>query len=180
MSADHDGCEPYSPVRRWVQMSIPSSLDLPDASSSLGITLGAQLAIAALLVIVTVVIHGGGIVAVTRLLNLESHELRARRVNVRAFGLMISMALLLFALHVAEIAVFAIFYMAVGAVHHLEPALYYSASTYATLGQPSFPFPENWRIVAALEGLVGFLMIGWSTAVFINDMNKVLREEIDG
>lgn len=161
-------------------MFIPAPLDLPDASSSLGISLGAQLAVAAALITVTVVIHGGGIVAITKLLNLEDRELRARRVNVRAFGLMISMALFLFALHVAEITVFAIFYMAVGAVQQLEPALYYSASTYATLGQPSFPFPDNWRIVAALEGLVGFLMIGWSTAVFINDMHKVLREELDG
>ncbi|MEO7564520.1 MAG: hypothetical protein ABIR63_03720 [Sphingomicrobium sp.] len=167
-------------VRRWEGMLIRASLDIPDPNSALGISLGAQLTTAVVLVIITVVIHGGGIVGVTRLLNLEDRELRARRVNVRAFGLMISMALFLFTLHVAEITVFAIFYMAIGAVREFEPALFYSASTYATLGQPSFPFPDNWRIVSALEGLVGFLMIGWSTAVFINDMNKVLREEIDG
>jgi hypothetical protein len=29
----------------------------------------------------------------------------------------------------------------------------------------------------AIEGLVGFVLIGWTTAVFIADMNKVLRDE---
>ena len=33
----------------------------------------------------------------------------------------------------------------------------------------------DWRIVGAFEGLVGFLMIGWSAAVFVSDMEKVLR-----
>ena len=31
-------------------------------------------------------------------------------------------------------------------------------------------------LVGAIEGLVGFLLIGWSTAVFVTDMNKLLRK----
>ena len=34
---------------------------------------------------------------------------------------------------------------------------------------------DDWPIVVAMEGLVGFLMIGWSAAVFVTDMEKVLR-----
>lgn len=152
-------------------------VDLPDPNVSTGLSLSGQLLVAGLLVVVAVVIHGAGIVGVTRLLNLEDKSLRAHRVDVKAFGLLTAMALCLFALHVIEITIFAGFYLWVGALHGFEPALFFSASTYTTLGHPEMNFPDNWRLVSALEGLVGFLMIGWSTAVFITDMTKVLRDE---
>ena len=41
--------------------------------------------------------------------------------------------------------------------------------------QPGFAFPPQWRLVGAVEALAGFLLIGWSTAVFVTDMNKLLR-----
>jgi hypothetical protein len=87
-----------------------------------------------------------------------------------------AVALLLFALHVTEIALFGLFYLAVGAVPDLEQALFYSASAYATLGHPAMNFPLEWRLVGALEGLAGFLLLGWSTAFFVTDMNKLLRQ----
>ena len=37
-------------------------------------------------------------------------------------------------------------------------------------------FPVEWRLVGALEGLIGFLLIGWSTAFFVTDMNRLLRQ----
>ena len=83
---------------------------------------------------------------------------------------------LLFMLHAAEIALFAYFYLAAGAIDTLEQALYFSASSYSTLGHPDIPFPDQWRLVGAIEGLAGFLLIGWSTAVFVTDMNKLLRK----
>ena len=141
------------------------------------VSLGLQLAVAAGLLIVMVLIHGAGIIGATKLLRLEDQSLRAHRVDLKAFGLLVSIALTLFALHLIEIGVFAWFYLAIGSLETFEEALYFSASAYSTLGHPDLRFPEEWRIVGAIEGLVGFLLIGWSTAVFITDMNKVLREE---
>ena len=86
------------------------------------------------------------------------------------------MALGLFALHTLEIGLFASFYLGVGAIGDLEQALYYSTPAYATLGHPDIPFPDQWRLVGAVEGLSGFLLLGWSTAVFVTDMNKLLRK----
>jgi hypothetical protein len=83
---------------------------------------------------------------------------------------------MLFSLHVIEIALFAGFYLFVGALPHIELALFFSASAYSTLASPEADFPQAWRLVAALEGLTGFLMIGWSTAFFVTDMNKLLRD----
>lgn len=147
------------------------------APAGSGVSLGLQLGAAGGLVIVMVLVHGAGILAATKLLGLEDRALRAHRIDFKAFGLLISIALCLFALHLIEIAIFAAFYLSVGAIDTLEAALYFSASAYSTLGHPDLFFPEEWRLLGAIEGLVGFLLIGWSTAVFIADMSKVLRDE---
>ena len=138
--------------------------------------LGTQFLAAFLLVVLMVLIHGLGVVWVTRLLRLEDSALRAHQLDYRAFGLLTSMALSLFALHALEIALFGFFYLEIGATRTVEEALYFSASSYATLGHPDVDFPAQWRLLGAIEGLVGFLLIGWSTAVFVTDMNKLLRK----
>ena len=138
--------------------------------------LGTQLLVALFLVVMITLVHGFGVVMMTRLLKLEDSTLRAHRLDYRAFGLLTLMALGLFALHAFEIGIFGFFYLAAGAIQSLEEALYFSASSYATLGHPDIAFPTQWRLLGAIEGLVGFLLIGWSTAVFVTDMNKLLRK----
>lgn len=138
--------------------------------------LGTQIVAAYALVILMTLVHAIGVILVTKLLKLEDESLRAHRLDLGAFGLLISMALGLFALHTLEIGLFASFYIAVGAIPDLEQALYFSTSAYATLGHPDMAFPAQWRLVGAVEGLAGFLLIGWSTAVFVTDMNKLLRK----
>lgn len=138
--------------------------------------LGAEILTAYLLVILLTLVHGIGVVLVTRLLNLDDDALRTHRLDLGAFGLLTVMALSLFALHTLEIGIFALFYLGVGAIRDFEQALYFSTSAYATLGHPDIAFPAEWRLVGAVEGLAGFLLIGWSTAVFVTDMNKLLRK----
>lgn len=128
--------------------------------------LGTQIVAAYALVILMTLVHAIGVILVTKLLKLEDESLRAHRLDIGAFGLLISMAL----------GLFASFYLAVGAIDDLEQALYFSTSAYATLGHPDIAFPAQWRLVGAVEGLAGFLLIGWSTAVFVTDMNKLLRK----
>lgn len=150
---------------------------LPDPDVSPAISLGAQLGLGALLIAVMVFIHAAGIVGTTRTLGLQNRNLKAQPVDMRAFGLLVVMGLCLFVVHVLEIGLFAAFYLAVDALPNLEKALYFSASAYSTLGQPDVNFPDEWRILGAVEGLVGFLLIGWSTAVFVTHMRDVLTEE---
>ena len=158
-------------------MEALSSAASPQVSA--GISLGLQLFWGLLLLVLIVSVQGAGIVAATKLLRLEDRKLRAHRVDVKAFGILIAIALVLFALHLLEIVIFAAFYMVVGAIDEFEPALFFSISAFTTLGHPEMQFPADWRIVGALEGLVGFLLIGWSTAVFVTDMSKLLRESPD-
>ncbi|MGD9636460.1 MAG: ion channel [Pirellulales bacterium] len=137
--------------------------------------LGVQIAVGYLLVILMTLIHAAGIVAITKLLKLEDSTLRRHRLDFGAFALLTSMALSLFALHTLEIGLFALFYLAVGAFREIEPALYFSTESYTTLG-PGIQLPIQWRLVGAVEGLAGFILIGWSIAVFVTDMNKLLRD----
>lgn len=138
--------------------------------------IGTQLLAAALLIVTMTLVHGAGLVGITKLLKPEKEELARRRLDWGAFGLMISVALSLFLLHALEIALFASFYLMVGALHGLDEALFFSASSYATLGSSVEGFPVEWRLVGAIEGVAGFVLLGWSTAVFVTDMNALLRK----
>ncbi len=136
-------------------------------------SLGTQLAASAGLLCLMALVHATGVIAISRALGLEDRTLRAHRVDLHAFALLVTMALCLFALHLIEIGLFAAFYILIDAA---EPALFFSASAYTTLGTVESALPRDWRLVGAIEGLVGFLLIGWSTGLFITDMNKLLRE----
>ncbi len=138
--------------------------------------LAIQLAASALLIVSMTVVHGFGVVGIANVLRLDALEPRRKRLSMKSIGILIAVALLLFALHFLEIALFAAFYMATGALRGLEESLFFSATAYSTLAQPTEGFPIEWRLVGAIEGLVGFLLIGWSTAFFVTDMNRLLRE----
>jgi hypothetical protein len=133
-----------------------------------------ELSTATLLIIVVTVIHGTGVVLMDKLFQYEDQELRTQKLAKREFGVMVPMALCLFGLHGVEIGVFAGFYLAVGEASSVRDALYHSALAYTTLGLPD-GHRVLWPLVTALEGLAGFLLIGWSAAVFVTDMEKVLR-----
>ena len=142
-------------------------------SQETALDLGLQLAVAAGLVLLMTVIHSVGLVGISNLLRLKDDRLREHDLDARAIGLLGSFGLLIFALHLAEIGIFACFYLAVGALETLEDALFYSASAYATLGWTADFFPKDWRLIGALESLIGFILIGWSTAFMVSTMQNL-------
>jgi hypothetical protein len=141
--------------------------------TSATLDLGIQLVTAAGMVLLMTMVHSVGLVAISRMLRLEKDRLLDHNFNARAIGLLGSFGLLLFGLHIAEICIFAAFYFAVGAIPTVEAALYYSATAYATLGWPAESFPSDWRLIGALEALIGFLLIGWSTAFMVSTMKRL-------
>ena len=133
-----------------------------------------QLVAAVGLIVLVTLIHGTGVVITTKLFKHESRHLQGRKLAFREFRLMVPMALCLFGLHFAEISVFAAFYFAFGAPGGFADALFASAAAYTTMGLEEGAL-GGWKLVGALEGLAGFLLIGWSAAVFVTDMEKILR-----
>jgi hypothetical protein len=141
--------------------------------TSTAVDLGLQFATAAGFVVLMVVIHSVGLVLISKMLRLERDRLLRHDFNVRAIGLLASFGLLLFALHIGEILIFALFYWWIGVIVGMEEALFYSASAYATLGWTADYFPPEWRLIGALEALIGFILIGWSTAFMVNTMQSL-------
>lgn len=119
--------------------------------------------------------HSLGLVGISKLLHLEPDALRCRSLDMRAMITMSTLGTVLFALHFLEILLFAVFYVVVDAVDRFDSAIFYSAAAYSTLGLSFGSFPPEWRLVGAFEGLIGFILIGWSTAFMVSTMNR-LRE----
>ncbi|HWH17110.1 MAG TPA: two pore domain potassium channel family protein [Allosphingosinicella sp.] len=134
-----------------------------------------QLTASAGLALLMTVLHGVGLILIARMLRLRKERLEEKELDHEALLLVGTVGMLVFALHTLEICVFAGFYLMVGAIGSLEEALYYSAAAYATLGRTAEYFPSDWRLVGAFEALIGFLLIGWSTAFVVSTMNRLRR-----
>jgi Ion channel len=75
--------------------------------------------------------------------------------------------------HLLEIAIWAGFYYWKEALPSLETSFYFSSVTYATIGYGDIVLPQPWRVLAAMEGLTGILMCGWSGAFFFAAVNRL-------
>ena len=140
------------------------------------VALGKQLVAAAGMMLAVTLTHALGLIAISKTLRLREQRLKEMEFDWRSLGLAAGMALMLLMLHSFEIGLFALFYLGIGAMHTLEESLYYSASAYATLGRTADYFPEDWRLLGALEALIGFLMIGWSTAFVVSKANRLMPD----
>lgn len=131
-----------------------------------------QVLIAACLAATTALVHGLGLVTMSTAFGLNNQRLEERDFDSRSLVLMGGAVVSLFLLHALEILLFAGFFCFVGAIGSLERSLFYSLSSYATLGIP-FDLPDEWQLVGASEALTGFLMLGWSTAYLVNKFKKM-------
>jgi hypothetical protein len=118
------------------------------------------------LIATTVVIHTFGLIAVTRGMSLMTGILRMDRRRSRIAAL-IAAALGIFAVLTLEIWLWAACYYVLGVTGDFETALYFSAATFSTVGYGDVVASADWRLLAALEGVSGFMLIGWSTAYLV-------------
>jgi hypothetical protein len=79
---------------------------------------------------------------------------------------MVATVLGIFFIHTVEIWAWAVLYAATGAISLFQVALYFSTATYATVGS-NFALTPEWRLLGSIEGIDGFILIGWSTAFLV-------------
>lgn len=115
----------------------------------------------------TVLLHTVGLVLLTRLMLGIIAWFRLHRHDFGRTVAMIATVQGLFFIHAVEIWTWALAYLVLGSFPSLEVALYFSTSTFATLGYGDIVLAEEWRLLGALEGVNGFLLIGWSTAYLV-------------
>lgn len=118
-----------------------------------------QLLLGALLIAITVAIHGA---VMGWLLWRRQHAANKRLTLWHAYAVLTQVAIWSVIAHLVEIAVWALAYLWAEVHPSFELTLYFSAVTYATIGYGDVVPPSDWRLLAAMEGLVGILMCAWS------------------
>ncbi len=121
-----------------------------------------------LLTIVTVGVHAAGTSWwITRLQKSAASLTGATRGWVLQLRLLGSTAVVLLLLHIVEIIVWALAFLWIGVddIRDFESATYFSTVTFTSLGYGDVVIRGSWRMLAAIEAIVGLLIFGWSTAL---------------
>lgn len=134
-----------------------------------------QLIVSTLMVFITVLIHGVGITTLARLLRLDPNAQDHHHFTPRVAMLVLAIVLALVTLHGIEIWLYAGLYLYLDAVSDLETAVYFSTITYAAIGFGDSEMAREWRLVSAIEGVNGVLLLGWSTAFFVSVVARLRR-----
>jgi len=136
-----------------------------------------QLAIGAILLCITVVIHA---VVLDRLLNVfEKGSNRVRLMFGKSWKIPVLVIAVLgvFTAHVVQIWLWAMFYLYIEVLPDLESALYFSTTTFTTVGYGDVFLDKDWRLLSSVQSANGFIMFGWSTAFIFEIMSKLYKGE---
>lgn len=76
-----------------------------------------------------------------------------------------------------QIWIWALLFLMVGTLPDLETALYFSTSTYTTVGYGDVVMDKNWRLLGSIEAMNGFMMFGWATAFIFGIVSSLYRKE---
>src|SRR5690242_11565380 len=124
----------------------------------------AVLAIAFVLVALTVAIHAYGLSLILPM--LAKSRAAPPTGHWPITWLLVRIAWFLILIHVLEITLWALLFWWERLLPTVEAAFYFSGVTYTTLGYGDLVLPVPWRIFAPLEALTGALMFGLSTGLF--------------
>ena len=138
-----------------------------------------SLIVSAAMITLTVVIHMVGLLGLMAFLQARSPRLRPFHSRLGQAGFIILTVLGLVAIHGLEMWLYAALYMVLGVFNDMEEALYFSISTFTTVGFGELVIEGRWRILGALESFNGFLLIGWSTAFMVSVISRIRTMEMD-
>jgi len=135
-----------------------------------------QFAVATVMLVLCVAIHGLGLFSLARLLRTEASMERLQRVNPlspRGALFTLTIVLAIIALHGIEIWIFAVTFLVTGAIRTLEAAIYFSTISYSTVGYNDTHILTEWRLLGAFESILGMILLGWSTSFFFRMLGRI-------
>ena len=94
----------------------------------------------------------------------------------RLAALFVRLAIAVVVLHGLEILLWAGFYRW-RCLASLDSAMYFSASSYSTLGCCDLNLPLSWRALAPLESVIGALMGGLSVGLLFAIVTRLINRE---
>ena len=136
-----------------------------------------ELAVSTVMVLVTVILHGAGLLILGRLLEMRDRSRERARISPVSIegavvAVMATVGLLI--LHGIEIWLYAALYRGIGAIETLRDAVYFSTVTYASIGFSDAVVTPEWKLLGAIEGINGALLLGWSVAFFVTLMTRFM------
>ena len=139
----------------------------------------ANFALATFMVGLTVSVHFTGLLGLMWLLRTRGHRFRAHESKIGQGGAILFVVLGLVAIHTVEIWAYGVAFLAVGALPNFETALYFSTTSFTTLGYGDVVLDRHWRLFGAIEGANGLLLFGWSTAFLLSVTSRMRILEHD-
>jgi hypothetical protein len=136
-----------------------------------------RLALATLMVGLTVTVHFFGLMALLWMLRARVHAVHETwtREGAAIFTVVVGLMLI----HAVEVWLYAGCYLALGALSDLETAIYFSTASFTTIGYGDVVLDRKWRLVGAIEGANGLLLFGWSTAFLFSVISRMRALEHD-
>lgn len=135
-----------------------------------------------ILTLLSIAIHFAGLFLLLHFLRRNAVHIagtRTKKTFIRQGVLMIATALGVFVIHWIEIWMYALGFVAVGALDDIKTALYFSASSYSTIGFGDVVLSPDWRLFSAFEGVTGLVLIGWSSAFLLSVTSRLRLLEHD-
>ena len=129
--------------------------------------------ISCLLMIATVIVHSGCTMATIWAFRSTNEARRGVLTPLLRVAWIAGLVLLLFLAALVEISLWAMAYLALGALTGIETAHYFSAVTFTTLGYGDVVLDPSWRLLASFEAVNGIIMFGWSTALLVALVQRV-------
>src|SRR5215471_3980095 len=117
-----------------------------------------------LLLAVTILIHGAGLLYMTRMSCTFMERTRSPRSGI-GIGMIILMVWVIVVLHLIEVTVWAGFFTWKDAQPNVFSAFYHALVNYTTVGAGYLPL--RWRLLEGMLGMAGWLSFAFSTSVLV-------------
>jgi len=135
-----------------------------------------QAGIAVFLVTLTLWIQCAGIAVLIHWARASIESGVARLSSLHAAGLMIRFSILVIVLHFLQIFLWSLFYRRY-CLPSWESSLYFSASSYSTVGYGDVVLPRVWHLLGPVESIIGVLMCGISVSCLFAVVTRLVERE---
>jgi voltage-gated potassium channel Kch len=140
-----------------------------------------EILFATLIVAVCLLLHVGGLLLMAEWVLSRvprGHYLGRTSTPMRNATLLILLFSGIIFLHITETSLWAVFYYASSLFKDFETSLYFSLTSYTTIGYGDVLLPQRWRLLGAIEGISGVLLCGISTAFIFAVMSVIFQNRL--
>jgi hypothetical protein len=124
----------------------------------------------ALLVAITLAVHGVGMLLTLRAINALQERLPRKESLAVGLVVIIGTSWMIILVHLVEVGVWAHFFLwkqaVAGAYNNLSLCYYFALMDYTTLGS-NYNLKLHWRLLEGMIGIAGLLTFAWSTGILL-------------